>query len=207
MLSVPAWTCPLAENETPDSALHLSSSSLSSPFSGGDTRYLNRKPSAESGLAVAVLVPWALTFERLLETFGSPQRLGSQDSLSGSAPRQSCSKHRARGCLPWMLLGSTVAANIPNLCWETYGDVRQNSASLELNILLQRCRVSAREQNEQGAVARGCAWLCFLVRTGQAPRGAPPTQETVLSGIWHQTFPCILIVKTNILIVKPSYLL
>ena len=56
MLRVPAWTCPSIENATPDSALHPSSSSLSSLFSGGDTRQLNRKPSAESGPAVAVLV-------------------------------------------------------------------------------------------------------------------------------------------------------
>lgn len=38
MLRVPAWTRPSIENKTPDSALHLSLSFLSSLFSGGDTR-------------------------------------------------------------------------------------------------------------------------------------------------------------------------
>lgn len=41
MLGVPAWTCPAVENGTPDSALHLSSSSLSSLHSRGDTHQLS----------------------------------------------------------------------------------------------------------------------------------------------------------------------
>lgn len=38
-----------------------------------------------------------------------------------------------------MLLGLTVAANVSNLCREIYGEIRQNSASLELDSLPQRC--------------------------------------------------------------------
>lgn len=115
-------------------------------------------------------MPWLLWFAG-----GRPQPPGARLASPDGTQRQSCSRDRARGCLPWVLLRSTMPANISHLCQEMDGNTRQNSASLELNSLLQRCPRS-QQGSKVGKERRlqGCAWLCFLVRRGQAHAGASP---------------------------------